>query len=479
VDVLLPTSSESESESEEEGKAHALPSGAAALEAPSPRREKKRRRDKEPSRKDRKKKKRIEDKEKRRMKGDSRRPTREEKEPERRRSAADRDVQAQIELERRLGQDRRAGRVGAWASGSLVEREPYYFDRRPDPGNVAFGSLYRGDVAAYRRFDPGRVVAGREDGKEIDDATFRPERDFRYWGPAAVRAERSARLRRWRRGGGSPAADARASLPSSGFLSLDPARDAEEAQLADWQRHGRPSVAAAVGLETAVSEDRGLQRDGESAEERILRRTREFNRAVRERPEDLHVWLDFAAFQDEAAALGPRRRGAERATAEKKLAVLERALRHHPASEELLLALLETAAVVCDEDELARRWAAVLARHGGSAALWNRYLDRRKRHFAGFSVPVVSRAFAAAVGALAKERDRVRRGGAPGALAAAESELVAVLLAGAQLLLQSGQSGPGISQVQILLEYNFAAPEGENLFIFGFLQMPRETESAL
>ncbi len=40
---------------------------------------------------------------------------------------------------------------------------------------------------------------------------------------------------------------------------------------------------------------------GESHEMYLLRRTRELNAAVRERPFDLQLWLDFAAFQDEAA----------------------------------------------------------------------------------------------------------------------------------------------------------------------------------
>lgn len=45
--------------------------------------------------------------------------------------------------------------------------------------------------------------------------------------------------------------------------------------------------------------------------------------------------------QDEALHLGPAQRGGERAAAEKKIAILERALGLHPGSDELLLALLQ------------------------------------------------------------------------------------------------------------------------------------------
>ena len=51
-----------------------------------------------------------------------------------------------------------------------------------------------------------------------------------------------------------------------------------------------PSEASAATVEQEVAE---------TAEQHMLRRTRDFNVAVRERPHDLQLWLDFAAFQDE------------------------------------------------------------------------------------------------------------------------------------------------------------------------------------
>ena len=44
---------------------------------------------------------------------------------------------------------------------------------------------------------------------------------------------------------------------------------------------------------------------GEHAEQRFLRRTSEFNVAVRERPHELQLWLEFAKFQDEAVRCRP------------------------------------------------------------------------------------------------------------------------------------------------------------------------------
>ena len=42
--------------------------------------------------------------------------------------------------------------------------------------------------------------------------------------------------------------------------------------------------------------------EGETEAAYLMRRAREFNVATRERPEDLQMWLAFAAFQDEALA---------------------------------------------------------------------------------------------------------------------------------------------------------------------------------
>lgn len=83
----------------------------------------------------------------------------------------------------------------------------------------------------------------------------------------------------------------------------------------------------------------------ESEEQRLRRRNAEFNRALREKPWELQVWLDFAEFQDESArggGSGRARRGVAAAVAERKIAILEQALVHHPGSQKLLLALLDT-----------------------------------------------------------------------------------------------------------------------------------------
>jgi hypothetical protein len=40
---------------------------------------------------------------------------------------------------------------------------------------------------------------------------------------------------------------------------------------------------------------------GETAQQYMMRRVKDWNVAVRERPHELQLWLDFAAFQDEVS----------------------------------------------------------------------------------------------------------------------------------------------------------------------------------
>ena len=169
------------------------------------------------------------------------------------------------------------------------------------------------------------------------DGHWQRDRTRRYFGAPALRAERSTRLKRWRRalqGAGERAAAAELGLgPGDGCsaalgllalrklpsqqqpaverqagraldlpsLSYLPLRLEDEAGPAGPQQQQQAaagawpaSVSAAAEL---AAEQAAAAAAGESLEEQLLRRTREFNRATRERPHDVQLWLRFARFQ--------------------------------------------------------------------------------------------------------------------------------------------------------------------------------------
>ena len=95
-------------------------------------------------------------------------------------------------------------------------------------------------------------------------------------------------------------AQTKLALPQPTFIPL-------AGQAAEPQAHqlgGSEASRLAVGGEPDGA-DAVKGEVGETAEEAVLRRTRDFNVALRERPQDLQLWLDFAAFQDEAAGSAP------------------------------------------------------------------------------------------------------------------------------------------------------------------------------
>lgn len=64
----------------------------------------------------------------------------------------------------------------------------------------------------------------------------------------------------------------------------------------------------------------------------------------------------------------------ETSVVEKKIAIYEKALSHHPDSEELLLGYLEACQRVMESEKLHALWDRVIAQHPGRMRLWKAYI---------------------------------------------------------------------------------------------------------
>ena len=68
-----------------------------------------------------------------------------------------------IELERKAaeqGQAVRGAHVGSWANADVAPEDMYFLDSRGDRNNLVYNGLYRADIAAYHRTDPGGLARG-------------------------------------------------------------------------------------------------------------------------------------------------------------------------------------------------------------------------------------------------------------------------------------------------------------------------------
>ena len=68
-----------------------------------------------------------------------------------------------IELERKAaeqGQAVRGAHVSSWANADVAPEDMYFLDSRGDRNNLVYHALYRADIAAYHRTDPGGLARG-------------------------------------------------------------------------------------------------------------------------------------------------------------------------------------------------------------------------------------------------------------------------------------------------------------------------------
>ncbi|GFR52211.1 hypothetical protein Agub_g14751, partial [Astrephomene gubernaculifera] len=359
-----------------------------------------------------------------------------------------------------------AGEESVWSMGRSAD------GRRRDTAGGGDGAVGGGSAGA----GPGGFGVVGE-----------PQRQRRGWllsrldGPAVAAAVAAAPA-----GLGGPGG--RMAVPLPTFLPVeDPAAAAAAALAAAEGGGGTAERRGGLGLSReAAAALAAAAAGGESAEEWVLRRTREFNVAVREAPGDVALWLRFAAFQDRVARTLSRR-AAEVAgsAAEKKLAILQRALESHPGHPLLLRALMAASEPLLQPPALLERWQTLLRRPPvrGQPGLWREYLGRRRSAFGEASLGGMQKAYGSALHALASERAlRARQqqpqqlpqdgpgatrssDGGPGnsgqtAVSDLDRECVRLVLELLDLELGAGAAEVAVGRMQALLEFHCFAPGG-------------------
>ena len=146
--------------------------------------------------------------------------------------------------------------------------------------------------------------------------------------------------------------------------------------------------------ESAEDEDDPFGDDGvggQSHRDHVLRRNAEFDQALRARPNDVTLWLEFASHSStthEAFQTRPHLSAEERTViAEVKLARLERALTisGNEHNIDLHIAFLQCAADLWPASKLLERWRKVLESHPDDTTLWLEYVTVRSTSSADFS----------------------------------------------------------------------------------------------
>ncbi|KAL8464762.1 hypothetical protein ACS0TY_034316 [Phlomoides rotata] len=334
-----------------------------------------------------------------------------------------------------------------WASSSTANEKEYYFDSRGDRDNLAFGSIYRMDVARYKPYNSKKVSehnffkqnkrVGRLEGdSDIDALDMKLRSGGRYWSAKHAAIERHKNMKRVRvLATGNPAM----SLVADYIPLVDEGSDSGPV----------PNVKVVE----------------ESWEDEVLRKTKEFNKMTREHPKDESVWLAFAEFQDKVASMQPHK-GARLQTLEKKISILEKAIELNPDSEDLLLSLMKAFQSRDSTDILIGRWERILTSNSGSCKLWKEFLRVVQGEFSRFKVSEMRKMYANAIQALAGACMKQHRQAHPAgnatsvdpAIVQLEIGLVDVFLGLCRLEWQTGYQELATALFQAEIEYSLFSP---------------------
>ncbi|XP_061988537.1 uncharacterized protein LOC133707006 [Rosa rugosa] len=287
----------------------------------------------------------------------------------------------------------RKSSVRAWVESETRPSENYYLDSSGDLDNLAFGCLYRMDIARYKPYaalsdssgnfkalyQGNQTISTLDRDADVDALDGKLKSGGRYWSAKYMALERHKNLKRLRLLAPRDLAD----TVSADFIPLTDIQTSDEGEgvAADESLSGTPVVVE------------------ESWEDELLRKTREFNKLTREHPHDEKVWLAFAEFQDKVADMQPQK-GARLQTLEKKISILEKATELNPDNEELLLCLLKAYKSRDSSDVLISRWEKILIQHSGNYNLWREFLHVIQGEFSRFKVSDMRKMYAHAIQAI-------------------------------------------------------------------------------
>ncbi|XP_054712994.1 nuclear exosome regulator NRDE2-like [Uloborus diversus] len=104
-----------------------------------------------------------------------------------------------------------------------------------------------------------------------------------------------------------------------------------------------------------------------------------FNKILTESPHDVQMWLDFVDFQDELFSIQQKTNAGcgltEDSIIEKKISILDKALKHNPKSVPLNVARLNLCKNKLKPDDLVAVWENLIFVHPNSIEIWLGYLN--------------------------------------------------------------------------------------------------------
>ncbi|XP_073323174.1 nuclear exosome regulator NRDE2 isoform X2 [Pagrus major] len=363
--------------------------------------------------------------------------------------------------------------------------QPFCVDRKADAANWTYKSLYRGDVARYKRkgssslgLDPHKQEVSwdeSESNKKHKGGDKKKAAD-RYFSTVSRQLLRS-----------EPPVPTLPMIPDcsdaispTSFLPLGYNEDnkggemGNRVQTSSVNPLGVYDASTALWLQGKGQQEQTEQQKQDTQTEKsaglLTGRTEEFNRRLREQPADTQLWIKFIRYQDEltTTAFGgeeeqqgnnssERRKSSHRAVLEKKLSIAERAVATNPSCVALQLERLRICQELWEPSLLTKEWKKLVFLHPNSAPLWREYLSFTQSYFSNFTVSKVNSAYGKCLSTLSAVRDgsMVSHPALPGI----EEDMLDIFTQQCHFLRQSGHSEKAISLFQAMIDFTFYKPD--------------------
>ncbi|XP_017281642.1 nuclear exosome regulator NRDE2 [Kryptolebias marmoratus] len=357
---------------------------------------------------------------------------------------------------------------------------PFCVDRKPDQANWTYKSLYRGDIARYRRKGVSSLgLDSRRQGVNWDDSETKKKHKGGDSKKAADRYYSTASRQLLRSEPPVPVLppDSSDAFKLTPFLPLDDAADNKGQESGDRVQTSSVNPLGVYDSSTALwlqgrgkQDDQKVDLETEGTSAHAVGRTEEFNKRLREQPTDTQLWIQFIHYQDEVSAAAfegeeeqqgsdsaERRKSSCRAILEKKLSIAERALASNPTCTDLQLERLKICQELWEPSALAKEWKKLVFLHPNSAPLWRKYLLFTQSSFSSFTVTKVNSAYGKCLSTLSAVRDgsMLSHPAPPGI----EEDMLDILAQQCHFLRQAGQCEKAISLFQAMMDFTFFKPD--------------------
>ncbi|XP_033115800.1 nuclear exosome regulator NRDE2-like [Anneissia japonica] len=353
-------------------------------------------------------------------------------------------------------------------------------DTKRDQNNLCFDSVHFSDAAFYKRL--GSSCLGLSNKQEISWHTGKDAKKFKKQMTDRGRYYSKESLKEWRKEEDivdlSRAATSHVKLSDIAYIPLDFNVDVKSDSSFETAFNSNEvdplnihDVATQHYLfgQTPHSqvtsnevEGKSMQESGNHWDGYVTKQTADYNKKLRENPNDIKLWMRFVKFQDEIASHGhsiyfseesdDKRKKLSRLVTEKKIAILERAIATNPSSLELKLEHVELCMELWDSKQLKEHWDKMIFQHPNDPMLWNAYLMFMQSRFSTFSFTKILSVYGKCIGKLASIMEGQVATHKP--VPNTESYLLDIFCQLCEFIRQSGHTEKAVCCYQAMLEFN-------------------------